>query len=421
MEWLIRQVKIVDNSSPFNQQIVDLHLVDDQIAAIAPHLEITVESTIELAGCSCSPGWVDVGALLGDPGHEDREDIYSLTAAAAKGGYTTLAPLPNTDPVVDRKAAVRYLIERSANTPVHLHPLGALSAGCAGQDITEMMDMRAAGAIAFTDGLQPIQQAGLLLRALQYTQTFDGLILNRPHDQSIATNGQLHEGRISTQLGLPGIPVLAEQLMVERDLRMLEYAGGRLHLFGLSSAAAVAQVRRAKQAGLAVSASVPALNLLYDHEALSGYDTNFKVLPPLREASDREALIAGIQDGTIDLILSNHQPYERESKLLEYPYAQFGAAGLETAFALAQTALQTHLSTDRLVDVFCHRARQLLGLPSRTIELGAPAELSFFEADTEWTVSLADLRSKSTNNPLIGKTLRGKIRGIFNKGRWWEQ
>ncbi len=421
MKWLFRNLQIIDVNSPFNGQRVDVQIDGEQISNIGKDLPAADREVIEWPNGHCSPGWVDIGAQVGDPGYEYREDVDSFAAAAARGGYTAVAVVPNTDPVIDSKSGVRYLIERSENTPVHLLPLGAISRACAGTDITEMMDMRQAGAHAFTDGTAPIQHAGLMLRALRYVKSFDGLVINLPQEASIAGNGQMHEGAISTQLGLTGLPELAESLMIDRDLQLLEYTGSRLHIYGLSTAIGIEKVRQAKQAGLRVSASVPALNLLFNHSALTDFDSNFKVLPPLRREEDRQALVAGVHDRTIDCITSNHRPYESEAKALEFPYAAFGATGLETAFATAWTALNDQMPLEQFVAGFSNHPRAILGLPNAFIGIGEPAELTFFDPEAVWKVTNALLVSKAINNPLEGQSLRARVLGIFNKGRWWKQ
>ncbi|MCB0638533.1 MAG: amidohydrolase family protein, partial [Lewinella sp.] len=304
--------------------------------------------------------------------------------------------------------------------PVAVWPIGAISRDTAGKDITEMVDMHRAGAVAFSDGQHPVQHAGLMMRALLYVKTFGGVIINQPLDQSIAGHGQMHEGPISTSLGMLGIPALAEELMVERDLRLLAYTGSRLHVANLSTAAAVAKVRAAKAEGLQVTASVPVLNLLLDDGALADFDNNCKVLPPLRSASDREALIEGLVDGTIDVLSANHVPHVAEEKVLEFPYAAFGASGLETAFAVAQTALGDRLSPSRLVEKLAIAPRAILGLPARSIAVEQAADLTLFDPDYTWTPALSDIHSKGKNSPLIGRPLRGRPVAIFNRAQFWE-
>lgn len=363
------------------------------------------------------PGWMDVGAYSGDPGYEHREDLHSTAAAAAAGGFTAVACMPNTSPAVDSKSAVAYIRNKTADGAVAFFPIGAVSTHTEGNDLAELFDMHAAGAVAFSDGYRPLQDAGLLLRALQYAQAFNGIILHQPHHKTIAAGGQMHEGVVSTMLGLKGIPALSEEVTVQRDLSLLEYAGGRLHLHLLSTRKSVAMVRAAKAAGLPVTASVAVANLCFTDEKLATFDSNWKVLPPLRDESHRQALLEGLADGTIDFICSNHSPWDPEAKNLEFPYAEFGMTGLETAFSLCRSFLAKELSVDELVQKWALGPRRVLGLPVPEIKPGARAEISIFAPDAEWTPTENDLRSKSHNTPFLGQTLKGKVLGVLGKGQ----
>ncbi|MCB9285009.1 MAG: dihydroorotase [Lewinellaceae bacterium] len=419
MRCLIKRVTIVDPASPLHRKTVDLFIQNGVLQAVDPATAPDAELLIEEEGLMLSPGWVDVGAYVGDPGLEHREDLQSLRQAAAAGGYTQVAIWPNTSPAVDSKADIGYVLNQNPVNTVALLPVGALSKGCMGTDLTEMIDMHAAGAIGFSDGLVPVQDGGLMLRAMQYVQFFDGLIFNQPLDIHVASDGQMHEGLVSTSLGLRGLPRLAEELMVYRDLELLAYTGSRLHLHGLSAAGSVEKVRAAKLQGLRVSASVPVMNLVFTDEVLSQFDSNYKVQPPLREPSDRKALIEGLKDGTIDFLYSNHVPLDPESKELEFPYADFGAIGLETAFALCRTYLGDELPLDRLIEWLAHKPRKVLGLDPVVVKEGAAADFTLFHPDREWVYSEKEIRSKSHNSPLIGKTLKGQPRAIFRGNRAW--
>lgn len=409
MNLLLRQATIIDPASPFDGQVADIHIAAGRIQAIGENLNTPDAEVMDANGAWCSPGWIDFGVQSGDPGHEYREDLRSLSEAALAGGYTALICNPNTEPAIHSKSEVAYLLRQSRDLPVDIFPMGAASVSCNGKDITEMLDMRAAGAVAFGDGLLPIQHSGLLMRALQYVTAFSGVVVNRPSDGSIAAGGHLHEGLVSTLLGLRGIPALAEELMVERDLHLLEYTGSRLHLAGLSTAGAVEMVRRAKKAGLEVTASVAVLNLLFTDEALSGFDGSFKVLPPLRSAEDREALIAGLLDGTVDFIFSNHVPLDTEAKDREFPYADFGATGLQTAAAALHTHLGDRITPQQLVQWLAVKPREVFGLPMPCIEKGAVADLTVFHPETTWAFRRADVLSKSYNSPFMGHAFQGRV------------
>lgn len=297
------------------------------------------------------------------------------------------------------------------------YPVGAVSQGCEGKDLAELFDMHTAGAIAFSDGRNSVQDAGLLLRAMQYARAFNGLIVNEPHHKTIAAGGQMHEGVVSTSLGMKGVPALAEEIMVQRDLSLLEYAQGRLHLHLLSTAKSVALVRAAKKAGLPVTASVAVANLCFTDDQLSHFDSNWKILPPLRSQTDADALLEGLADGTIDFICSNHTPWDEEAKNLEFPYAEFGMTGMETAFALCRTYLSKHLSISDLIEKIAIAPRRVFGLPLPEIKPGTPAELTVFDPDAEWIFLEKDIRSKSHNTPFTGQTFKGKVLGIVNNGQ----
>lgn len=418
-KWLLRNLQVIDPASEFNGRRVDLRLHGETIAAIGEGLKADGETEEDLSGVAVSPGWVDIGAWVGDPGQEHREDLESLARAASAGGYTQVAVLPNTEPALDSKSGITYIRRQASGQAVTLLPLGAVSLGAEGRELTEMMDMQQAGALAFTDGLRPIQHAGLMQRALLYARSFDGIILNRPHEQTVAGGGQVHEGPVSTRLGLRGIPTLAETLMLERDLHLLQYCESRLHVHNLSAAESVERLRAARAAGLRVTAGVPALNLLFEHSVMEEFDSHFKVLPPLRAATDRDALRAGLLDGTIDLITSNHLPREIETKALEFANASFGALGLQTAFAVARTALREVMDIGQLVTHFSHRPRKIFGLPERSIAEGQTAELTFFEPDRQWKLQRSDIRSRSHNSPLIDTPLTGRPVATYHNGLFW--
>lgn len=417
MQFLLKNIRICSGQKIAGPQ--DIRISDGIIQAIGKNLPMEAGvREISLPGqVHASAGWMDVGVHTGDPGYEHREDLRTATLAAAAGGFTAIACAPNTLPVVDTKAAVVYIQNKTAGLPVSVYPIGAISIGAQGADLAELYDMHAAGAIAFSDGRMPVQDAGLLLRALQYVQAFQGLIMHQPHHKSIAAGGQMHEGLISTQLGMRGIAALSEEVTIQRDLSLLEYAGGRLHLHLVSTKKGVAMVRAAKTAGLPVTASVAVANLCFTDEVLAGFDSNWKVKPPLRDETHRLALLEGLADGTIDFICSNHTPWDQEMKNVEFPFAEFGMLGLETAFALCRTFLEKELSLEQLVQLWAVGPRTVLGLPVPEIKPGVRAELTLFDPGLEWTLTEKELRSKSTNTPFIGQKFKGKVLGIFNKGQ----
>lgn len=418
MQLLLRNIRVCTEKE--TTPSVDIRIGDGIIRAVGKKLpmEAGVHEVIFEQETCASPGWMDVGPQPGEPGFEHREALRTLADAAAAGGFTALAPMPNTAPAVDSKSGVTYLHSKTAGYATHFHPIGAVSVGTAGKDMAELYDMHAAGAVAFSDGSHPVQDAGLLLRALQYSRAFNSLIFDFPHHKSIAGSGMMHEGIISTRLGMKAIPALAEEIVVQRDLSLLEYSGGRLHLHLISTRKGVEMVRRAKAAGLAVTASAAVANLCFTDEMLADFDSNWKVMPPLRSAEHREALLEGVADGTIDFLCTNHTPWDPEAKNLEFPYAEFGMTGLETAFALCRTYLDKQLSLQDLVRLWAIGPRKVLGLPVPEIKPGAPAELTLFSPDVSWTFSAAGIRSKSANTPFVGSDFKGKVVGVVSKGQF---
>lgn len=416
MLLLLKNVRIIDGKKESRPQ--DILIRDGVVEAIGENLPAQKGAEIWQSPNACvSAGWFDVGVHACDPGYEHREDLHTAARAAAAGGFTAVACFPNTNPALHSKSEILYVKNKTAQSAVTFHPIGAVSQGCEGKDLAELFDMHSAGAIAFSDGKKAVQDAGLLLRVMQYAKAFNGLIINEPHHKTIAAGGQMHEGVVSTSLGLKGIPALAEEVMVQRDLSLLEYAESRLHLHLLSTAKSVALVRAAKRAGLPVTASVAVANLCFTDEKLRGFDSNWKILPPLRGQTDADALLEGLGDGTIDFICSNHTPWDEEAKNLEFPYAEFGMIGLETAFTLCCAFLKKQLSVNDLVEKMALAPRRVLGLPIPEIKVGARAELTVFDPDAKWIFGENDIRSKSHNTPFIGQTFKGKVLGIINNGQ----
>ena len=412
MQVLLKNARIFDDQK--ESRVQDLLIKDGQIVAIAAHIDPPADAEIwESSELCVSPGWLDVGVYAADPGFEHREDLVSAAAAAAAGGFTAMACFPNTDPAVHTKSEVLYVKTKAANLPVHCYPIGAISHGCEGKDLAELFDMHAAGAVAFSDGKRAVQDAGLMLRALQYSKAFNGLVINVPHHKTIAAGGQMHEGLMSTSLGLKGLPALAEELMVQRDLSLLEYAEGRLHIHLVSTAKSVALIRAAKKAGLPVTASVAIANLCFTDEKLVDFDSNWKIVPPLRGQVDTNALLEGVADGTIDFICSNHTPWHEEAKNLEFTYADFGMIGLETSFALYRTFLSEKLSVQDWVEKSCWAPRRILGIPTPKIAVGERAELTVFDPNAAWVLEARDIKSKSRNTPFIGQSFKGKVLGVL--------
>lgn len=414
MKLLIKQARVIDPESDHHQQVVDVLIEDGNIKRMAPQIEADGASVFQAERLHLLPGLMDVGTVIGDPGFEHREDLHSAGKAAGAGGFTAVACYPNTHPVVDSKAGVRYLKNNAEDLVVDFYPIAAISERCQGKDITEMIDMYRSGAVAFSDGQKSVQHNGMMMRALQYVKTFNGVILNHPHDVSIAGEGQLNEGKVSTMIGLKGIPNMAEELMVQRDIYLAEYTDSRLHIANISTAGSVNMIQRAKANGIKVTASAPALNLYYTDEELLSFDANLKVLPPLRTPADKEALWKGLKEGTIDFITSNHVPLEEEAKKKEFSFADFGAAALETAFSLSWQTLRNEFELEALVELWSRAPRRLLDLDLLRLQEGAPANITLFDPEREWVLEENNRHSKSYNSPFIGHVFRGAVLGIIN-------
>lgn len=421
MRYRINQVKVIDPASAWHRKVKDI-VIENGIIQEASDSDSPETLIINGLGCEIMPGFCETYAYTGDPGHEYREDLTSVSTAAAAGGVTNLCAIADNEPVTQHKAHVEYLRSKTKGLPVEIWPIGAVTEGLKGKNPTEIYDMYHAGAVAFSDAPNPVANAGVMLRALQYVQPFDGVIMTMAFNQSLSEEGQLNEGLVSVQLGMKGIPHLAESLQIHRDLELLAYGGGRIHFSGITTAEGVRQIRQAKDKGLNVTASVFLHHLFFDDTVLKGFDTNFKVMPPLRTEDDISALMSGISDGTIDIISTQHVPLDTEAKRLEFEYASPGMANLEYAFPLANTIIGERLNLDRVVELFSIHPRKMLRQAAVTIKAGAKANLVFADASADYTPSMSNRKSLSSNSPFIGYKLKGKVRGIFNNGQWvWNE
>ncbi len=415
---LIKAATIIDKNSPFHQQTKDILIENGRISQIKHRIDVKdgIE-VLEAEGKFISAGWFDMIANFCDPGYEYKEDILSGSNAAAEGGFTGVAVLPDTNPVIDSKAEVEYLLNKSKGNIVDIFPIGAVTKNCEGKELAEIYDMQVAGAVAFSDAPKPIMVAGLMMRGLLYVKKINGVIISHPHDETIAPGGQMNEGASSVMLGMHGIPSLAEDLMVVRDIELAEYTGSRIHFSSISTKEAVDRIREAKKKGIPVTAGVNPIHLYLDDAALSDYDALLKIYPPLRTKEDVQALKEGLADGTIDVICSAHQPQNAEKKEVEFEYAEPGIINLQTCFSLANEALRDILKMEVLIEKITDAPRKILGLSASGITESSMANFTIFDSDLQWELKKENILSKSFNTPFIGKTFSGKAIAIYNHSK----
>jgi dihydroorotase len=421
METIFRRVKIIDPGSIHHLQIKDVWVKDGEILSIKSKINTSKKVKELVSPKSClSPGWIDIGCVSGEPGNEHRETLKSLAHSAAAGGYTTICCFPNTKPIVHSKSEVSFINNKSAHLPVNIYPIGAISKECKSIEMAEILQMHESGAIAFSDGLRSIQNSGLLIRALEYIKLIpNAVIINSCNEYNIAGNGQMHEGKASTFLGLKGIPSLAESVNVQRDLSILKYTDSRILIHKVSAEESVNLIKTEKKKQKNVYCSVSIFNLIFEDSNLDSFNVNLKMDPPFRSSNDRLALIKGIKDGSIDIICSDHIPWDVEKKDLEFQAAEFGAISLQTAYAAYNTFLSKELTQEQWVQLVAVNPARILNLSGSVIQEGNICELSWFNPDLKWTYDLASSHSLSKNSPFIGKTFTGKVLGTWTKKQFY--
>ena len=413
MNIILRSAKVISSQSPFHNKTVDILIANGLIKKIAA--SITNEEKIKeitLQDLHVSEGWFDSSVSLGEPGFEDRETIANGLLVAAKSGFSAIALQPNSFPVIDNQSQVNFVRNKSLGFATQLYPIGTLTKEAAGHDMAELYDMTKAGAIAFGDYNKSIANANLLKIALQYVQDFDSLVITFPQDEKIRGNGVANEGIVSTGLGLKGIPNLAEELQIARNLFLLEYTGGKLHIPTISTAKSVALIKEAKAKGLSVSCSVSVHHLALTDEKLEGFDTRFKVAPPLRTEVDRQALLEGILDDTIDMITSDHNPIDIEHKKMEFDMAKNGTIGLESAFGV----LMTILPLDKIIEKLTV-GKEVFKIERDIIQEGSKVNMTLFSPEGSGVFTKASILSKSKNSAFLGQKTSGKVYGVINQGK----
>ena len=413
MNLILRKAKIIDAKSTFHNQIVDVEIADGIFKNIGKNLESKKDvPEIELDNLHISQGWFDTSVCFGEPGFEDRETIANGLNVAAKSGFTGVALQPNSLPIIDNQSQINFVKTKANGFATELFPIGALTKNSEGKDLAELFDMKNAGAVAFGDYNKNIDNANLLKIALQYGSDFEGLVIAFSQEPNIKGSGVVNEGIVSTRLGLKGIPALAEELQIAKNLFILEYTGGKLHIPTISTAKSAELILEAKNKGLQVTCSVSVHNLILTDEKLETFDTRFKVSPPLRIESDRKALIEAVKDGTIDVITSDHNPMDIEHKKMEFDLAKNGTIGLESAFGTLLTVLPIEIIVEKLIS-----GRKLFSITENAIELNKKANITLFSTEGNYIFSKENILSKSKNSAFVGTEIKGKVYGIFNNNK----
>jgi dihydroorotase len=407
MSVLIKNATITDPASVFNGKKMDMFIHKGKIAAIGKDLQEKADRVITGKDIFVSPGWVDILADYREPGYEDKETIETGLNAAAAGGFTDVLLSPNTLPPVSTKSIVEYVLKKAAGHNSHIHVIGAVSQNIEGRDLAEMIDMQRSGAIAFSDGWLPVQDEGLMVKALEYVKAFDGILIQIPIHASLSRGGLMNESETSLRLGMSGIPAMSEALMVHRDLELLRYTGSRIHFSGISTKASLMLIKAAKKEGLKVSCSVTTYHLLFSDERLRDYDSVYKVSPPLRTEPDRKALLKALEDGTIDCIATHHRPQDWDAKNKEFEYAGYGMIGQETCWPMLYKAAP-QIKPDRWVELLSLNPRKIFKLPEIKIAENENASLTVFDRNTEWKYNKENKQSKGINSPFFNQNLKGR-------------
>lgn len=412
MNLLITGITIADPNSQFHQKKCDVRVAQGKIIAIEDGLRAeNGDQVFDGTDCVLSPGFFDLNCSIGDPGFETREDIQTATEAAKAGGFTGLAILPNTKPVIDSKSGVDYIISKAKGSLVDVLPVGAISRNMEGKELAELYDMQQSGAVAFSDGSRPISDDGFMSRALQYAQGFKGLLMVYPENSSIAGTSQINESKNSVLLGMKGLPSLAEEMHISRDIFLATYHNAPVHISNISTAGSVALIKKAKKDGIQITCDVAAHHLVFTEELLHDFDSNYKVKPPLRTKSDVKTLLAGLKDGTIDAVGSQHRPHQIEFKDVEFEVAAYGIIALQTVLPLL---LKAGLDATQIAEKLSIGPRRVLGLKVPEIAVGAEANFTAYHPAAVWEYNAENNFSKSANSPLLNKKLTGKVRLVYN-------
>ena len=410
MSILIKSAKIFDANSKFNGKTLDILIINGKIKEIAKNIsDSKAKKIINEKNLCLSVGWLDTSVCFGEPGLEERETLSNGAKTAALSGFTDVILNAETDPNLDTKADINYIISKSSEFTTNIHPTGCLTKEAKSEKLADLFEMHKSGAIGFYDFKKSLNNPNLLKIALQYVQGFDGLIFSFPFEKSICSEGQIHEGLISTNYGLEGIPAISEEIMLKRDLKILEYTGGKMHVPCISSKESVKLIKEAKKNNVNVTCSVSINNLFFNDEKLKNFDTRFKVLPPIRSEVHRKALLKGLDEGIIDFVTSDHTPIDIDNKKTDFVNSLFGSTGLESFFG----ALNSLFSTEKSIDILT-KNKNIFGIAENKIEEGQVANLTLFDPNYKYTFTKEHITSKSKNSCFIDSDLTGKSFGIIS-------
>ena len=414
---ILQHVNILD---PLKEKVFkgNVLIINGKISEVGKFEQPADAKTINCEGLTLTHGFCDLHVHFREPGDENKETLMSGSRAALAGGFTRVCTMPNTTPPIDSPESISFIIQKSKDCPIHIHPFGAVTQGQKGKEITEMGLMYQAGAVAFSDDGLPIQNGLVMRKALEYSKMLDVPIINHAEDDCLRCDGVMNEGIMSTRLGLPGNPSISESTMVHRDLKLAEMTGAKLHVPHVSTAASVKHIKEMKSVNNKITAEVTPHHLFFNDEDLVNYNTNLKVAPPIRNNSSRKALIKGIKQGVIDCIATDHAPHSLHEKETTFDCASFGMIGLESCFGIVKKLLvdEEGLSLIRLVRLLTIEPRRIMGFSSNLLEIGAEAELVLFDANKSWKFDKANISSKSSNSPFLGKELIGKVKYTISKG-----
>ncbi len=416
MNILLKGVTVLDKNSKYHNKKTNIHIVNGKIKELGKVKADAKSQIIEGKDLFVSPGWLDIGTRLTEPGQENLDDLGTLSRSATKGGFTGLAVFPNTNPVVDNKSVVSSILSKASKSITDIYPIAAITNSNNGMELAEMVDLYKHGAVAFSDGKIPLAHAGVLSRALNYSSNLPTPIINHPEDMTISESGILNEGKLSVYLGMKGRPAIAEIAMLQRDILLCEYNDAKIISHMISTGDSVKLIKAAKRKKLKINSTVSYHNLVADEESLKEFDSMHKVIPPLRTKKDNNALIKGLLDDSIDAIVSNHYPLDIEDKRKAFFDTKYGAIGLENMFSTLNTKIGKKVPLEIIIDKISNKPREILGLDKVTIAKGEKANLTIFSPSEEFNFKEEDIKSKSTNSPFVGQKFMGKVIGIINKG-----